>query len=817
MEINDTSTDPAGDPPRSPFKLKLSSSLGRKDSDSKTSKKIGHRRVTNQGTVTYKKTPTSEIQRAIQLGIQHSIGTLQQKQVRDVLFRDFEVVETVDFPRSGTKTTPAHGLSDFRFRTFAPVAFRSFRDQFQLDIRDYLHSLCSQELRELSNPGASGSIFYISADDEFIIKTVQHKEANFLQKLLPEYYMNLVQHTRTLLPKFYGLHCYQSSGKNIRFVVMNNLLPSSVKMHERYDLKGSSYKRKANERELAKTSPTLKDLDFKERHPNGIWLEADTYDALMKTIERDCRVLESFQIMDYSLLLGVHNFDRAERDRQNRKSEQSPDNGIVANAVSGAGGTEQNLRRLTLSESSKRRSDGDAVGRVRRSTSPFARNAFCARSGNKRLAAYSTAMESIEAKTEPVEIEPTDSEKATLLGGLPARSYSGDRLFLFIGIIDILQSYRMVKKMEHTIKSVVIDSETVSVTNPSFYAKRFQNALGNCIFRRTPYLDPPQLFGPKARRFRRLAHLATAAVAMRQTSARRRELQSAKLPLPSSNSNDLALSLISPSNETASSVTTWPRQRFLNTVSRYSSGCSSGYSTMVNNHNCGAGLVPDLSYPDYTHPASVPICRSRPSTGTEPCLFDSSRGELSWCEQSIISLRMGSESDLSDSNTTSTSSDINANGKIVPADGTVMTTQGKRTVEELDSQLVAVQKLVRRERARKQREEAYKNRSVASLHLLAMSNTSTPPLSLHYATVSRQSVPRAFLMPKPVDLRNRTPPQYPSPLLSPPPPSLSSCAMLNRTLTRRSDPLLGSAVSSACTMSVIDESFTLFALPSTCV
>jgi len=42
---------------------------------------------------------------------------------------------------------------------------------------------------ELSNPGASGSIFYISDDDEFIIKTVQHKEADFLQKLLPGYYM----------------------------------------------------------------------------------------------------------------------------------------------------------------------------------------------------------------------------------------------------------------------------------------------------------------------------------------------------------------------------------------------------------------------------------------------------------------------------------------------------------------------------------------------------------------------------------------------------------------------------------------------------
>ena len=50
-------------------------------------------------------------------------------------------------------------------------------------------SLCDDNLTELSNPGAGGSIFYISEDDEFIIKTAQHKEADFLQKLLPGYYM----------------------------------------------------------------------------------------------------------------------------------------------------------------------------------------------------------------------------------------------------------------------------------------------------------------------------------------------------------------------------------------------------------------------------------------------------------------------------------------------------------------------------------------------------------------------------------------------------------------------------------------------------
>lgn len=51
------------------------------------------------------------------------------------------------------------------------------------------YSLCNESLIELSSSGASGSLFYLSSDDEFIVKTVQHKEAEFLQKLLPGYFM----------------------------------------------------------------------------------------------------------------------------------------------------------------------------------------------------------------------------------------------------------------------------------------------------------------------------------------------------------------------------------------------------------------------------------------------------------------------------------------------------------------------------------------------------------------------------------------------------------------------------------------------------
>ena len=66
--------------------------------------------------------------------------------------------------------------------------------------------------------------------------------------------------------------------------------------------------------------------------PEGLLLEPETYTALISTMRRDCRldltlekmkncnsfifrVLESFKIMDYSLLVGVHNLDLAAKER----------------------------------------------------------------------------------------------------------------------------------------------------------------------------------------------------------------------------------------------------------------------------------------------------------------------------------------------------------------------------------------------------------------------------------------------------------------------------------------------------------------------
>jgi len=95
--------------------------------------------------------------------------------------------------------------------------------------------------------------------------------------------------SRDMYSKFY-LFFVQCGGKNIRFVVMNNVLPSCITLHEKYDLKGSTYKRKASKQEKMKKSPTLKDLDFKDLHTEGLVLDVETHQALLRTMDRDCRV-----------------------------------------------------------------------------------------------------------------------------------------------------------------------------------------------------------------------------------------------------------------------------------------------------------------------------------------------------------------------------------------------------------------------------------------------------------------------------------------------------------------------------------------------
>jgi len=60
---------------------------------------------------------------------------------------------------------------------FVYWVIRHLRELFQVDPADYMLAICGNDaLRELSSPGKSGSFFYLTQDDRFMIKTVKKSE-----------------------------------------------------------------------------------------------------------------------------------------------------------------------------------------------------------------------------------------------------------------------------------------------------------------------------------------------------------------------------------------------------------------------------------------------------------------------------------------------------------------------------------------------------------------------------------------------------------------------------------------------------------------
>lgn len=212
---------------------------------------------------------------------------------------------------------------DFKFKDYAPNVFRELReDEFHLDPSDYLVSLTGKYiLSELGSPGKSGSFFYFSRDYRFIIKTLHHGEHKFLRKVLKQYHAHMKANPHSLLSRFYGLHRVKMPhGSKIHFVVMNNLFPPHRDIHETYDLKGSTVGREYPE-EKAALNPraVLKDLNWIHRG-RTLELGPEKRALLTEQIRRDVELLKAINVMDYSLLIGIHNMQRGNRDNLRRNT-----------------------------------------------------------------------------------------------------------------------------------------------------------------------------------------------------------------------------------------------------------------------------------------------------------------------------------------------------------------------------------------------------------------------------------------------------------------------------------------------------------------
>ena len=213
---------------------------------------------------------------------------------------------------------------DFKFKDYAPWVFRHLRAKFKLDPADYLMSLTSKYiLSELGSPGKSGSFFYFSRDYKYIIKTIHHAEHKLLRKILRDYYAHIENNPNTLISQFYGLHRVKIPyGRKIHFVVMNNLFPPHRDIHQTFDLKGSTIGREFKEENLERNPrATLKDLNWLRRNYH-VEFGPDKKRLFIEQMRRDVALLQKLKIMDYSLLVGIHDLTKGNEENLRDKTLQ---------------------------------------------------------------------------------------------------------------------------------------------------------------------------------------------------------------------------------------------------------------------------------------------------------------------------------------------------------------------------------------------------------------------------------------------------------------------------------------------------------------
>ncbi|KAF2070821.1 hypothetical protein CYY_007868 [Polysphondylium violaceum] len=453
-----------------------------------------------------KRHPSWLLMRTIQTGILNCISQTSNQSINedsDMLFQSFHYILPV---------IEDHPKMTFSFKDYCPHAFSRLRDIFNIDSTSYLHSIC-KTWNEVSTPGKSGSIFFFSSDSQYVLKTIPKREANLLVSLLPEYYEHMKRNPNSLLTKFFGLHRVKpKEGRQVRFVVMKNLFYTPKQITQRFDLKGSTVGRELTPEELKKKNPTFKDLDFR-RLGMKIFLGPDRKKLFMHQISEDCKFLVKLNIMDYSLLVGLH-----------RKQDIDHYNNVNSGISSGSTGDPHEDNEFyddyydgdeeeSSSDSSTSGGEGDRTSGKKISSVQETKNYWDHyESTHINSTDYKEDQRQKQLKTiekekynedylKPIHLpilppvlpdsytyEPPNyiAPKVSIFehdkGGMQGIDEENNPMgeYYFMGIIDILMLYSFRKRVEHKYKSLFNKGEVSSV-DPVEYAARFINFISDTI------------------------------------------------------------------------------------------------------------------------------------------------------------------------------------------------------------------------------------------------------------------------------------------------------------------------------------------------
>ncbi|EWC47985.1 hypothetical protein DRE_02867 [Drechslerella stenobrocha 248] len=397
-------------------------------------------------------------------GIRFVVSRCNAKMDRPLTDADFDAAHKFSFDIMGSELTPS-AKYDFKFKDYAPWVFRHLRSRFNIDPGDYLMSLTARYiLSELGSPGKSGSFFYFSRDYKYIIKTIHHAEHRYLRKILRDYYNHVTEYPNTLISQFFGLHRVKIPfGRKIHFVIMNNIFPPHKDIHLTFDLKGSHVGREYKEEGLEpNTKAVLKDLNWEKRNMH-LCLGPTKHELFVQQAKVDVALLQRLKIMDYSLLVGIHDMGRGNND---------------------------NLREKNLQVFQPGGSTSEDIG-----PHPLARTPSRMESARKRA-----EMRKLITSEVPVSLEQSDLPlPEEIMAGRndqgPRSIFNGDEhgfratdendqpgeVIYYLGIIDCLTKYDFIKRAEHFWKGLSQDKTEISAVPPQAYGDRFFRYISKII------------------------------------------------------------------------------------------------------------------------------------------------------------------------------------------------------------------------------------------------------------------------------------------------------------------------------------------------
>ncbi|KAM3864905.1 phosphatidylinositol 5-phosphate 4-kinase type-2 beta-like [Diretmus argenteus] len=394
-------------------------------------------------------------------GVNHTINELSNVPVPVMLmpddFKAYSKIK-VDNHLFNKENLP----SRFKFKEYCPMVFRNLRERFCIDDQDYQVRLSAtqthagdKEIKCLllvialdqnsltrsaplnsDSQGRFGNRFLSSYDHRFVIKTVSSEDIAEMHNILKKYHQFIVEcHGSTLLPQFLGMYRLTVDGVETYMVVTRNVFSHRLTVHRKYDLKGSTVSREASDKEKAKELPTFKDNDFLNEGQK-LQIGDDNKKYFLEKLKRDVEFLATLKIMDYSLLVGIHDVDRAEQEEMDveggGEEEEYENDGMGGGALTGSFGTPP-----------------DSPG------NPLNFGGFFG----------------------PGEFDPSVDVYA-----IKSHDSAVKKEVYFMAIIDILTHYDAKKKAAHAAKTVKHGAGAeISTVNPEQYSKRFFEFMSNIL------------------------------------------------------------------------------------------------------------------------------------------------------------------------------------------------------------------------------------------------------------------------------------------------------------------------------------------------